>query len=171
MTLLAPLITGFLRDYMPRQRGYSSHSCEAYAYSFRLLFAFAAKRIGTRPSQLLIEQLDAPLILDFLGHIERERGNGVATRNLRLAAIKTFMRYVEYQVPSALEQIGQIHAIPVKRHDQKLIRHLVMVEARSTWPRFSTTRPSSITIRFIARARICAKLSGSSGRSIWRSRL
>src|SRR5712671_718040 len=88
MTLLAPLITGFLRDYMPRQRGYSSHSCEAYAYSFRLLFAFAAKRIGTRPSQLLIEQLDAPLILDFLGHIERERGNGVATRNLRLAAIK-----------------------------------------------------------------------------------
>ena len=44
MTLLAPLITGFLRDYMPRQRGYSPHSCEAYAYSFRLLFAFAAKR-------------------------------------------------------------------------------------------------------------------------------
>jgi integrase/recombinase XerD len=131
MTLLAPLITGFLRDYMPRQRGYSSHSCEAYAYSFRLLFTFAAKRIGTRPSQLLIEQLDAPLILDFLGHIERERGNGVATRNLRLAAIKTFMRYVEYQVPSALEQIGQIHAIPVKRHDQKLIRHLVMVEVRA----------------------------------------
>jgi len=131
MTLLAPLITGFLRDYMPRQRGYSSHSCEAYAYSFRLLFAFAAKRIRTRPSQLLIEQLDAPLILDFLGHIERERGNGVATRNLRLAAIKTFMRYVEYQVPSALEQIGQIHAIPVKRHDQKLIRHLIMVEVRA----------------------------------------
>src|SRR6266850_5146809 len=54
MTLLAPLITSFLRDYMPRQRGYSSHSCEAYAYSFRLLFTFAAKRIGTRPSQLLI---------------------------------------------------------------------------------------------------------------------
>src|SRR5712671_849942 len=131
MTLLAPLITGFLRDYMPRQRGYSSHSCEAYAYSFRLLFTFAAKRIGTRPSQLLIEQLDAPLILDFLGHIERERGNGVATRNLRLAAIKTLMRYVEYQMPSALEQIGQIHAIPVKRHDQKLIRHLVMVEVRA----------------------------------------
>lgn len=131
MTLLAPLITGFLRDYMPRQRGYSPHSCEAYAYSFRLLFAFAAKRIQTKPSQLLIEQLDAALILDFLGHIERERGNGAATRNLRLASIKTFMRYVEYQVPSALEQIGQIHAIPVKRHDQKLIRHLVMVEVRA----------------------------------------
>ena len=131
MTFLAPLITGFMRDYMPRQRGYSPHSCEAYAYSFRILFAFAAKRIRTRPSQLHIEQLDAALILDFLGHIERERGNSATTRNLRLAAIKTFMRYIEYRVPSALEQIGQIHAIPVKRHDQKLIRHLTMAEVRA----------------------------------------
>ena len=48
MTPLAPLITGFLRDYMPRQRGYSPQSCETYAYSFKLLFAFAAKRTGTR---------------------------------------------------------------------------------------------------------------------------
>ncbi len=131
MTLLAPLITGFMRDYMPRQRGYSPHSCEAYAYSFRLLFVFAAKRIRTMPSQLHIEQLDAALILDFLVHIERERGNGATTRNLRLAAIKTFMRYIEYKVPSALEQIGQIHAIPVKRHDQKLIRHLTMTEVQA----------------------------------------
>jgi site-specific recombinase XerD len=69
--------------------------------------------------------------MDFLGHIERERGNGATTRNLRLATIKTFMRYVEYQMPSALEQIGQIHAIPTKRHDQTLIRHLVMEEVRA----------------------------------------
>jgi integrase/recombinase XerD len=54
-----------------------------------------------------------------------------ATRNLRLAAIKAFMRYVEYRVPSVLEQIGQIHAIPTKRHDQKLIRHLTMEEVRA----------------------------------------
>jgi integrase/recombinase XerD len=131
MTLLAALITGFLRDYMPRQRGYSPHSCETYAHGFRLLFAFVAKRTGTRPSQLQIEQLDATSILDFLAHIEGERGNGAATRNLRLAAIKAFMRYVEYRVPSALEQIGQIHAIPTKRYDQKLIRHLTMEEVRA----------------------------------------
>ena len=97
MTLLAPLITGYLRDYMPRQRGYSPHSCETYAYGFRLLFTFAAKRTVTRPSQLHLEQLDAKLILGFLTHIEGERGNGAATRNLRLAAIKSFMCYVEYR--------------------------------------------------------------------------
>jgi integrase/recombinase XerD len=131
MTLLAPLITGYLRDYMLRQRGYSPHSCETYAHSFRLLFAFAAKRTGTKPSQLHVEQLDAKLILDFLAHIESERHNGAATRNLRLAAIKSLLRYVEYRVPSALEQIGQIQAIPTKRHDQRLIGHLTMEEVRA----------------------------------------
>ncbi len=131
MTLLASLITGFLRDHMPRQRGYSPHSCETYAHSFRLLFAYAAKRLRTRPSQLYLEQLDAALVMDFLSHIERERGNAATTRNLRLAAIKTFMRYVEYQIPSALEQISRIHAIPTKRHDQALIRHLTMDEVRA----------------------------------------
>jgi integrase/recombinase XerD len=131
MTRLAPLITGFLRDYMPTQRGYSPHSCETYAHSFKLLFAFAAKRTGTKPSQLHIEQLDAALILDFLAHIEKERGNSAVTRNLRLSAIKAFMRYVEYQVPAALEQVAQIRAIPTKRHDQKLIQHLTMEEVRA----------------------------------------
>jgi site-specific recombinase XerD len=131
MTPLAPLITGFLRDYMPRQRGYSAHSCEAYAVSFKLLLEFAAERTKVRPSRLSIEQLDAPLIADFLAHIERERGNSAATRNLRLAAIKAFMRYVEHRVPSALEQVGRIEAIPVKRHDQKLIRCLTIEEVRA----------------------------------------
>ena len=59
MTLLAPLITSYLRDYMPRQRGYSPHSCETYAYGFRLLLTFAAKRSGTKPSQLHVEQFGA----------------------------------------------------------------------------------------------------------------
>lgn len=113
MTRLAPMITGFLRDYMPRQRGYSPHTCEAYAHSFRLLLAFAAERIETTPSQLHIEQLDAPLVLDFLEHIERERKNGAVTRNLRLPAIKAFMRYVEYQLPSALEH--SVGSAPYRR--------------------------------------------------------
>src|ERR1700745_2909980 len=105
MTKLAPLITSFLRDYMPRQRGYSAQSCETYAFSFKLLFDFAEKRLGTRPSRLAIEDLDAPLIVAFLAHIEQERGNGASTRNLRLCALKTFMRYVEPCVASALGQI------------------------------------------------------------------
>ncbi|MEY2925803.1 MAG: hypothetical protein RL367_280 [Pseudomonadota bacterium] len=131
MTAIAPLITGFLREYMPQARGMSPHSCEAYAHSFRLLFAFAAQRLHTRPSRLELEQIDADMVLAFLGHIERERGNSAATRNVRLAAIKAFMRYVELKHPSALMQIAQINAIPGKRHDQKLIRPLMMEEVRA----------------------------------------
>ncbi|MFU0508013.1 tyrosine-type recombinase/integrase [Pseudaminobacter sp. NGMCC 1.201702] len=131
MTQLAPLITSFLREHMPHQRGYSPRSCETYAVSFKLLFEFSAKRLATRPSLLTLEDLDATLILAFLRHIENERGNAITTRNVRLAAIKTFMRYVEYRVPSALEQIARIHAIPAKRHDQKLIQHLTIGEVRA----------------------------------------
>ncbi len=131
MTRLAPLISDFLRDNMPRQRGYNPSSCETYAYSFKLLFAFAANSLGIRPSQLHIEQLDAALILEFLACIEQERGNGAVTRILRLSSIKAFMRYLEYEVPSALEQIAQIRAIPTKRYDQPLIQHLTMEEVRA----------------------------------------
>jgi integrase/recombinase XerD len=131
MTPIAPLITSFLQDYIPRQRGYSLQTCETYAVSFKLLLEYAATQTGTRPSRLAIEQLDAPLIVAFLAYIEQERGNGAATRNLRLAAIRSFMRYVEHHVPSALAQVGRIEAIPVKRRDQKLIRHLTMEEIRA----------------------------------------
>jgi integrase/recombinase XerD len=118
MTPVAPLMTRFLREHMPTERGYSPHTCETYAHAFRLLFLFASERLRTPPSQIGLEQLDAALVLDFLTHLEQQRGNGAATRNARLAAIKAFMRYVELKVPSALAQACQIHAIPEKRHDR-----------------------------------------------------
>jgi integrase/recombinase XerD len=131
MTAIAPLITGFLREHLPTEKGCSAHTCETYAHAFRLLFIFASKRLGIRPSQISLEQIDAALILDFLANIEEERGNCAATRNGRLAAIKAFIRYVEFRVPSALAQARQIHAIPGKRHDQKLLQHLTMDEVRA----------------------------------------
>jgi integrase/recombinase XerD len=131
MTAIAPLITGFLREHLPQTRGLSPHSCEAYAHSFHLLFAFAAERLHTRPSRLELEQIDAEMVIAFLAHIERERGNSAATRNVRLAAVKAFMRYVELKHPGALMQIARINAIPGKRHDQKLIRPLTMEEVRA----------------------------------------
>jgi site-specific recombinase XerD len=130
MTPIAPLITAFLREHMPIERGYSPHTCETYAHAFRLLFVFASDRLGQRPSQLCLEQIDAALVLNFLTHIEQQRGNDATTRNSRLAAIKAFTRYVEFRVPSALEQVRQIHAIPTKRHDQALVQYLTMGTAR-----------------------------------------
>jgi integrase/recombinase XerD len=131
MTPIAPLITGFLREHMPVAQGRSPQTCESYAHALRLWLVFAGERRGLRPSQLCLEHLDAALVLDFLAHIEQQRGNGAATRNVRLTAIKAFMRYVELRVPSVIEQVRQIHAIPTKRHDQKLVRHLTMDEVRA----------------------------------------
>jgi integrase/recombinase XerD len=131
MTPIAPLISRFLREHMPIEQGCSPHTCETYAHAFRLLLLFASKRLGIRPSQICLEQIDAALILDFLAHIEEERGNCVTTRNGRLAAVKAFIRYVEFRVPSALAQARQICAIPAKRHDHALVRHLSMEEVRA----------------------------------------
>jgi len=131
MTPIAPLISSFLREHMPIEQGCSSYTCETYAHAFRLLFIFASKRLGIRPSQICLEQIDVALILDFLAYIEKERGNSATTRNGRLAAVKAFIRYVEFRVPSALAQAQQIRAIPAKRHDQTLVRHLTMEEVRA----------------------------------------
>jgi site-specific recombinase XerD len=131
MTPIAPLITSFLREYLPATKGYSPQKCETYAYAYRLLFGFAAGRLKVKPSQMCLEQLDAALVLAFLGDLEEKRGNGASSRNARLAAIKTFMQYVEYKIPGALAQVRQIHAIPSKRHDHPMVKHLVMEEIRS----------------------------------------
>lgn len=153
MTPIAPLITSFLREHMPVEQGCSPHTCETYAHAFRLLFIFASKRLGIRPSQICLEQIDATLILDFLAHIEQQRGNCAATRNGRLAAVKAFIRYVEFHVPSALAQARQIHAIPSKRHDQALVRHLTMDEVRAILNAPNTT--TRLGIRDRAMLHLC----------------
>ena len=131
MTPIAPLITGFLREHLPHERGYSPHTCETYTHALRLLLRFASERLGKKPSDLVLEELDSKLILDFLAHLEQQRENQPGTRNGRLAAVKALMRYVEYRVPAALAQTRQIHAIPAKRRDKPLVRHLSMDEVQA----------------------------------------
>lgn len=101
MTPIAPLIETFLRETLARQRGVSRHTCDSYALSFRLLFLFAAKRLKVSPSVLTLEQIDARLVSAFLEHLEDVRKNAAVTRNVRLAAIKSFFRFLEYRQPAA----------------------------------------------------------------------
>lgn len=131
MTPIAPHITAFLRERLPLQRGASVHTCESYAYTVQLLFEFASIRFKVTPSKLNLEQIDAPLIMDFLGHIESARGNSASTRNARLAAIKSFMRFVEHRVPSVLEQSLRVLAIPSKKTDVPLINYLSIIEMQA----------------------------------------
>ena len=131
MMSLATHLTAFFREYLPRVRASSVNTCEAYAYSFQLLLCFAAEQCGRSPSALVLEQLDATLILAFLQHLEVVRGNCPKTRNARLAAFKSFAHFLEYRVPSTIEQLRQILAIPSKKTDEALVDYLNRQELQS----------------------------------------
>ena len=99
------------------------------------------ERLRLRPSQIDLVQLDAQLVLEFLSYIEEQRRNTVRTRNARLAAIKSFFRYLEYRAPQCIEQIRQIHAIPMKKTEEALVAFLDRNEMQALLdaPEISTT--------------------------------
>lgn len=131
MTPLAPHLTAFLRDHLPRERGASRHTIASYADSFALLLRFANDRLKCGPSELRIEDLDVMLMRTFLDHLESDRGNGGRSRNARFSAIRTFFRYIEYRVPACLEQAMSIRALPLKRTDTRLIDYLTRNEMKA----------------------------------------
>jgi len=131
MNRFATHLSVFLREHLPGDRRASPHTTETYAYAFELLVCFASEKLGRPPSELDLAQLNAPLVLDFLEHLERDRGNSPRTRNARLAAIKAFFRFLEYREPSALDQSRAIHAIPIKKCDEKCVDYLTAEEVQS----------------------------------------
>ncbi len=130
MTPVAPHIEAFLRDNLSRHRGASQHTCDSYAYSFQLLFEFAATKLRTKPSSLSLEQLDSELIGAFLEYLEDTRRNAPETRNVKLAAIKSFFHFLEHRQPAALDQIRRVLAIPFKRTSSRLVPYLVRDEVQ-----------------------------------------
>jgi integrase/recombinase XerD len=79
MTPIAPHITAYLRERLPNERKASPHTCDAYAYTFQLLFQFASQRLGCSPSAIQLQQLDVSLVLAFLEHLQVQRHNGPST--------------------------------------------------------------------------------------------
>lgn len=131
MTPIASHITAFLQQHLPVERGATENTCESYAYAFKLFFEYASNCLKVVPSKLHLEQLDAALIVNFLEDLETKRGNGANSRNIRLAAIKSFMHFMEYRVPTALEHINRILAIPSKKAETRIVRHLTVEEMQA----------------------------------------
>ncbi len=130
MIPIAPHITAFLRERLPVERMASPNTCDTYAYAFQLLFEFASTKLKVVPSDLCLEQLDAPLVLSFLAHLENGRGCCPSTRNARLTAIKSFFRYVQYRVPSSLDQVRSVLAVPIKNTQSRLVSYLTVEEMK-----------------------------------------
>ena len=141
MSALAPTLQAFFTDRLVGQRQASPHTVAAYRDTLRLLLVFAAKRRGIEPSKLGVDDIDAPLVGAFLDHIEHDRGNGVRTRNARLAAIRSLFRYAAFRHPEHAAVIERVLAIPPKRFERSLVTFLTEAEVdallaapdRATW--------------------------------------
>lgn len=127
MTPVTPDFPALLQEFFQRlvtERGVSAHTIASYRDTFQLLLGFAQQRTGRPPSALTLEDLDAPLVLAFLDHLENVRGNSPRTRNLRLTAIRSFMRHASLRAPTALPVAQRVLAISPKRFDRPALGFL-----------------------------------------------
>jgi site-specific recombinase XerD len=118
------LVQDFFVRRLIDQRGASPRTIESYRDAFELLFGYLEQRLGKPPSKLVLADLDAPMILDFLDHLETVRHNTARTRNARLAAIHSFMRYAAVRDPASLPITTRVLAIPAKRFDRPVLSYL-----------------------------------------------
>jgi len=123
-TRFPALLTAFFTDRLMRQRQASPHTIASYRDTFRLLLQFAQRRLRKPPSSLAIEDLDTPLIGAFLDDLEEERHNSPRSRNVRLAAIHSFFRYLMWQEPQHAALAQRVLAMPSKRYTRRPVAYL-----------------------------------------------
>lgn len=129
MTSLAPALQAFFTERLVSQRDASPNTIAGYKQAFLLLVPFASARCGKAPSQLSIDDLDAPVISAFLASLEKERGNSPATRNNRLAAIHSMFAYIALHYPEHAATAQRVLAIPAKRTRRTIVTYLTADEA------------------------------------------
>jgi integrase/recombinase XerD len=127
----ATLLQNFFSEHLIRHRAVSPRTVAAYGDTFRLLLKFAERHICKSPTDLKLIDLDAALVLAFLDHLERDRHNGARSRNARLAALRSFLKYAAHHDISALRIIEQALAVPMKRFDRPMLGFLSRPEMQA----------------------------------------
>lgn len=130
MSLLAPVLEGFFTERLA-QRRVSPHTVASYRDTFRLLLRFAQARTGHPPARLDMAELDAALVGAFLDHLEHDRANSIATRNLRLTALHSLFTYAALRCPEHAATIQRVLAIPAKRTDATIVGFLTRTETEA----------------------------------------
>lgn len=161
----AGLLEGFFTDRLMRQRQVSPHTIVSYRETFRQLLTFAQARCKKPPAKMSLEDLDASLISAFLDHAEKERGLSARSRNVRLAAIRSFFRYVALQEPMRSALVQRVLAMPNKKFEKRQVSHLTRdeVEAllavpnRKTW---SGRRDHALLLVAVQTGVRCSELAG-----------
>lgn len=127
-SLIAPLIQSFFTQHLQLHKRVSPQTVACYRDTFRLLFQFIKEQTGREPATFRIADLEAEVVLSFLDHLERQRHNSARSRNIRLAAIRTFFRWVALREPEQINLTTRVLAIPIKRTEKKIVQALTREE-------------------------------------------
>ena len=106
----------------------SPQTIHAYRDAFRLLLTFLERYRHRKSEELTLDDLDAPVILAFLNHLEEDRANSVQSRNARLAAVRSFARFAALRVPESVDLTSRVLAIPCKRAPRRQVHYLTRPE-------------------------------------------
>lgn len=132
---LAICLRDYFTEHLPRLRGMSPHTIHSYRDSLVLLLRFLASRRKRQICDLNLEDIDPGQILAFLTHLEQDRNNSVPTRNVRLAAIHAFFRYVGARYPEHIEDAQRVLGVPFKRASQRAVEYLEYAEIEAVLSR------------------------------------
>jgi site-specific recombinase XerD len=116
----ATLVQEFFTDYMVQQRALSPRTVASYRDTFVLLLRYA-QRQGKEANDVELTDFSANFLLGFLDYLEQERHNSARSRNIRLAAVRSFLKFAARRDPVHLGLIGQALAVPMKRFDRKMV--------------------------------------------------
>lgn len=117
-------LDAFLNKYLPEERNCSENTFKSYCDTFSLLLLFIRDKENINAERLALEDFNHTLIERFLTHIELERGCSISTRNVRLAAIHSFFRYIQYEHPGFLLEWQKILGIPFKKVPHRIMNYL-----------------------------------------------
>ncbi|WP_202949491.1 tyrosine-type recombinase/integrase [Paraburkholderia hospita] len=127
---LFTLVQSYFTEYLPRQRGASTHTIRAYRDALTLLFKFVSEQNHRGVASLELADLDANIVTRFLDHIEAERSNSPATRNCRRAAIRGFFKHLLRNDLTHSQQYIRVLAIPTKKARQQPSTYLEAEDSR-----------------------------------------
>jgi integrase/recombinase XerD len=122
--LLGPALRNYFTDHLPRLRGMSPNTIQSYRDSLVLLLRFVACERKRTVTDLDLTDIDPEKVLAFLSYLERDRKNGVTTRNVRISAIHAFFRYVGTRHPEQLDLVQRILGIPFKRARERAVEYM-----------------------------------------------
>lgn len=142
-TELGRCLLRFFQDYLPTLRGVSVHTIRSYRDAVVLLLRFTARESRCPIEALDLSDLNADHVKRFLKSLESERGNSIATRNARLAAIHAFARFVIAEHPEHLAPFQQVLGIPFKRGAREApIEYLETAEIETLLTTIDQSRPA-----------------------------